>query len=184
MAEYLRCKTCGYVADARRVRAACPACGAARKALESWKDPAGPGRRAILSLSIHPVVDHFAVSFAASAFVLSLAALLLPGVTTVTDLLRALAGVLPVAVVAAFVTGLIDARARLRRTTGAVLGRKKIIGLVLFVLSAAAAVLLYAVDQTQPWVIGVVALLLGLCTLCTVMLGRIGTSLLSVILPE
>jgi hypothetical protein len=184
VAEYLRCKVCGYVAEARRVTAVCPACGAARKAMESWKDPAGVGRRAILSLSIHPILDHFAVSFAVSAFVLSLAALLLPGLSTVTDLLRALAGVLPIAVVAAFVTGLIDARARLRRTKGAVTRRKKIIGLVLFGLSAAAAVLLYAVDPGQPWVLGVVALLLGLSTLCTGLLGRIGTSLLSVIMPE
>lgn len=184
MAEYLRCRVCGYVGEARRVSGACPACGAARKAMEAWKDPAGPGRRAILSLSIHPIVDHFAVSFAASAFVLSLVTLLIPGMTTVGDLLRAFTGILPIAVLAAFATGLIDARARLRRSKGTVLRRKKIIGLALFVLSTSAAVLLYAVDQGLPWVLGVVTLLLGLCSLCCVLLGRIGTSLLSVVMPE
>jgi hypothetical protein len=184
VAEYLRCKVCGYVSEARRVSGACPACGAARKAMEGWKDPAGPGRRAILSLSIHPIVDHFAVSFATSAFVLSLVALVIPGIATVMDLLRALAGILPIAVLAAFLTGLIDARARLRRSKGMVLRRKRIIGMVLFVFSAAAAVLLYAVDQGLPWVLGVVTVLLGACTVCCVLLGRIGTSLLTVIMPE
>ena len=129
-------------------------------------------------------MDHFAVSFATSAFVLALVALVLPGLGTVIDLLRALAGILPIAVLAAFVTGLIDARARLRRSTGTVLRRKKIIGVVLFVFSAAAAVLLYAVDQGMPWVIGVVTVLLGASTVCCVLLGRIGTSLLTVIVPE
>ena len=184
MAEYLKCKACGYVAESRHVRAACPACGAARKSLESWRDPAGPMRRAVLSLSIHPILDHFAVSFAASAFVLSLAALALPGLSTVLDLLRALAGVLPFAVIAAFVTGLIDARARLRRVRGPVVRRKMILGLLLFLASAAAAALLYVSPAFAGWVPAGVALLLGFSTLCTVILGRIGTSLLTVILPE
>jgi hypothetical protein len=183
VAEYLKCKACGYVAESRRVRAACLACGAARKSLESWRDPAGPMRRAVLSLGIHPILDHFAVSFAASAFVLSLAALALPGLSTVLDLLRALAGVLPFAVIGAFVTGLIDARARLRRVRGPVVRRKMIAGLLLFLASAAAAVLLYA-SPWSGWVPGVVAILLGVSTLCTVILGRIGTSLLTVIVPE
>ena len=82
--------------------------------MEPWKDPVARGRRALLRLDLHPIVDHFSISFAASAFVLSLFVLVLPDLfrQTVTGLLRGLVGVLPLAVLASFVTGLFDGKAQ------------------------------------------------------------------------
>jgi hypothetical protein len=40
--------------------------------MDPWKDPVSEQRRMFLWLDVHPIVDHFSVSFAASAFVLSL----------------------------------------------------------------------------------------------------------------
>ncbi len=89
MAELLRCKSCGYVAEAGKVGEVCPACGVPRKMMKSWKDPVSPRRRLVLWLDLHPIVDHLTVSFTASAFLLSLVIRVLPGFheRTVTDIM-------------------------------------------------------------------------------------------------
>src|SRR5271157_5180535 len=119
MAELMRCRSCGYVTEAAKVGDVCPACGVPRKLMEPWKDPVSDRRRLFLWLDVHPIVDHFTVSFSASAFVLSLMVLVLPNLfrQTVTDIMRGFLGVLPLAVIASFVTGIFDARVRFRKST-------------------------------------------------------------------
>lgn len=185
MAELLRCKSCGYVAEAGKVGEVCPACGVARRMMEPWKDPVSPSRRQILWLDLHPIMDHFTISFAASAFVLSLVILVLPSLyeRTVTDIIRGFAGVLPFAVIASFLTGLLDARVRFRRTTAPMLGQKKLLGLSLFLASGAAAALVFAVGPYVPWVRVVDAVLLAAAVTVAVRLGRLGQGLLQAIFP-
>ncbi len=79
MAELLRCKSCGYIVEAGRVGEVCPACGVPRKMMEPWKDPLSQRRRFLLGLDLHPIVDHFSVSFSACAVVVALFLLLFPG---------------------------------------------------------------------------------------------------------
>ncbi|MGA2977370.1 MAG: rubredoxin-like domain-containing protein [Spirochaetia bacterium] len=185
MAELLRCKSCGYIVEASRVGEVCPACGVPRKNMEAWKDPVAVKRRLFLSLDIHPILLHFAISFAASAFVLSLFVLILPQLfrQTVTGLLRGFVGVLPVAVLASFITGLFDGKTRFRRTTTLLLTRKKILGAIFFLLACAAAVLTYAVGPYVTWVRIADAVLLAGCVVCSAALGRIGKGLLEAIFP-
>jgi hypothetical protein len=187
MAELLRCRTCGYVAEARRVRAACPACGAARKALDAWRDPVGPGRRLLLSLDIHPILLHFSMTFVCLALVLALVALAFPGVypQTVAGLLVIFTAVLPVAVLAAFLSGLLDARARFRRLTSPLLIRKMIWGAALFLVSCAAAAcaLLPGAGTGTTEGLAVLAALLAAAVVCSAVLGRMGKGLLAGLLP-
>jgi hypothetical protein len=184
--EMMRCRTCGYVEDARRFRDTCPACGAARKSLEAWKDPLGRGRRALLALDLHPVIDHFSVSFAAAALVLSLVDLIFPGLfgPTATGMLRAFVVVLPFAVLGSFITGLIDARARFRGISGRALRRKIVIGCIFLCASAAAAVLLVVMGPDQAWVREACTVLMAVCVVCSAVLGRAGSALARAAMPD
>ena len=185
MAELMRCKSCGYVTEAARLGEVCPACGVPRKMMESWKDPVSEKRRMFLGLDIHPIVDHFSVSFAASAFVLALFVLIFPSLfrQTATGVLRGFIGILPLAVIASFVTGLFDAKVRFRRTTTPLLTRKKVLGLIFFLSTAAAAVITFVAGPYETWVRILDAVLLANAVLCAAGLGRIGKGLLEAIFP-
>jgi hypothetical protein len=185
MAELMRCRSCGYVTEAGRVGDVCPACGVPRKLMDPWKDPVSEKRRLFLWLDVHPIVDHFSVSFSASAFVLSLVALVLPDFNsgTLTAILRGFLGVLPLAIIASFVTGIFDARVRFRRSSTPVLTRKKWYGLAFFLFSAAAAVIAFVVGPYTAWARVVDAVVLAAGVVCAVRLGRIGQGLLQAIFP-
>ncbi len=185
MAELMRCRSCGYVTEAARVGDVCLACGVPRKLMEPWKDPVSEQRRLLLWLDVHPIVDHFSVSFSASAFVLSLVALILPGFypDTLTAIISGFLGVLPLAVIASFVTGIFDARVRFRRSSTPILSRKKIYGLAFFLFSTAAAVIVFTVGPYVPWARAADAIALSAGVVCAVRLGRIGQGLLPAIFP-
>jgi O-antigen/teichoic acid export membrane protein len=185
MVELMRCKSCGYITTAGSVGEVCPACGVPRKMMEPWKDPVSPRRRMLLGLDVHPIVVHFSVSFSAAAFVLSLVALLFPRFypDALTDIICAFLGVLPLAVIASFVTGVFDARLRFRRASTPILTRKKIYGIAFFILSLAASVIVFAVGPYASWARVVEAIALSAAVLCAVQLGRIGKGLLQAIFP-
>jgi len=185
MAQLLRCRSCGYVSEAARVRDVCPACGVPRKMMEPWNDPVSDRRRLMLWFDIHPIIDHFTVSFAASAFVLSLVVLVLPEFhpQTVRDILLGFTTVLPLSVIGSFLSGLLDARVRFRKTGTPVLNRKKLLGLVLFLVSAAAGSVVIFVGPYEPWARPVDAALLAAGVSIAVSLGRLGQGLLQAIFP-
>jgi peptidoglycan/LPS O-acetylase OafA/YrhL len=153
--------------------------------MEPWKDPVSERRRLFLWLDVHPIVDHFSVSFVASAFVLSLVALILPYFhpDTLTDIFRGFVGVLPLAVVASFVTGIFDARVRFRRSTTPVLNSKKLYGAALFACSLAVVAIAFIVGPHVPWARAADAILLSAGVVIAVRLGRLGQGLLQAIFP-
>ena len=185
MAELLRCRTCGYVVMAGKPGEVCPACGVPWKMMEPWKDPVSAGRRAFLSLDLHPIVDHFSISFVASGLVLSLFVLAFPDLFRqgATELLRALAGVLPLTVIASFITGLFDGKTRFRKTTTPLLTRKKVLGILFFAASLAAALLTFLVGPYVTWVRIADAVLMAAGVACGYRLGRIGGGLLQAVFP-
>ena len=185
MAELMRCRTCGYVLEAVRPGDVCPACGVPWKMMEPWKDPVSRRRRIFLRLDLHPIIDHFSISFAASALVLSLFVLIFPDLFRqgATSLLRGLVGVLPLAVIASFVSGLFDGKTRFRRTTTRLLTRKKVLGIVFFMSAAAAAAITFLAGPYETWVRIVDVLLLANAVMCGVGLGRIGGGLIQAIFP-
>ena len=153
--------------------------------MEPWKDPVSERRRLVLWFDVHPIIDHFTVSFAASAFVLSLVVLVLPGFhpRTVRDILLGFAAALPVAVAGSFLSGLLDARVRFRRTSTPVLNRKKVLGAALFAFSAGAAAVVIFVGAYVEWARTADALLLAAAVAVSVSLGRLGQGLLPAIFP-
>jgi len=185
MAELLRCKSCGYVVEAGRVGEVCPACGVPRKMMEPWKDPVSARRRFLLGLDLHPIVDHFSVSFATCAAVVAVFVLLFPGFFRQPwlDVMRVFVGVLPLAVIASYVSGLYDGRLRFRRTSTPVLRFKKLVGILFFVFAATAAVVTFAFDLGGAWVRAVIFVLEAAAVGCAFVLGRTGKDLLNALFP-
>jgi rubredoxin len=185
MAELMRCKSCGYVIDAKKLGEVCPACGVPRKMFEPWTDPVSPKRRKALELDLHPIVVHFPVAFAASALVVSIFVLAFPRVLQVvaTSVLFVMVGVLPLMVIAGFLSGMYDGRLRFRRVTTPLLKRKMRIAGLFYVFSLAAAVLSFAVSDLPTWVRALDVFLLANCLLCAVGLGKIGTRLIVAMFP-
>ncbi len=144
MKEYMRCKSCGYIMEARRVGKVCPACGVPAKMFEPYAEKVSAKRKRILDLHIHPIVVHLPQAFAALLIVLA-AALAIFGEsafrTVLFDTTRLLAALLPLSVVAAFAAGLLDGKTRFRRVTTPILVRKMVTGALFFATSFAAAAL-------------------------------------------
>ena len=185
MAQLMRCRSCGYVLQEKELGGICPACGVPRKMFEAWADPVSERRRILLGFDAHPIIDHFTISFAASAFVLSLFVFIFPQVfrQTLTGIVRGLIIVLPFAVISSFLSGLFDGKVRFRRTNTPLLTRKKVLGGLFFLFSAAVAVLTFAVGPFETWVRALNAALLAGCVGCAAALGRIGGTLLTAMFP-
>ena len=185
MAELLRCKSCGYVVEAGKVGDVCPACGVPRKMMEPYTDPVSQRRRYLLGFDLHPVIDHFSVCYATSALAVALFVLIFPEIfrLTATGVMRAFIGVLPLAVIASFLSGLFDGKVRFRRTTAPVLRTKKVVGALFFLFAAAAAVVTFAAGPFETWVRVLVVLLEAGGVACTFVPGRIGKGLLHALFP-
>jgi hypothetical protein len=185
MAGMMRCKSCGYVTAEGNRKDVCPACGVPMKMSEPWTDPVSPNRRALLEMDLHPIVIHFTVAFTASAFALSLFSLAFPRYLggLATSVLLVMTVVLPLTALAGWAAGVIDGKARFRRVTTPLLVRKMIVGACVFVLTAAAAVLLIAYGIDPLWTRIAIAVLLGLALGAVALLAKIGVGLLGAKFP-
>jgi uncharacterized membrane protein/rubredoxin len=181
----IRCKSCGYVMEESKLKDACPACGVPRKMFEPFTDTVSEKRKRILNLDIHPIIVHFAVSFAVSALVMALFILVFPGVfvSTARGGLRVLGGVLPLVLIATFLSGRFDGRIRFRKAKSRLLRIKTWVGITYFVFSAAAAAIILLVGPHTLWVRVVDPILFAACTACAFIQGRIGARLLYALFP-
>jgi hypothetical protein len=146
MKKLVRCKSCGYVMEEGKLGDVCPACGVPRKMFEAYVDNISAKRSAILKLDIHPVIVHAPQAFSFLVLVLSV---ILPFAAEATrsrvfDALVIVTLVLPLTVLGALASGILDGAVRFRRVTTPLLMRKLVIGGLFFVLSAAQAALVLA----------------------------------------
>jgi hypothetical protein len=63
MKELVRCKPCGYVMEAGKLKDVCPACGMPAKAFEPYRERVAINRLFVLSLDLHPIVIHMSQTF-------------------------------------------------------------------------------------------------------------------------
>ncbi len=77
--SFMRCKSCGYVTEARKGRRGLPGVRGAPQDDGGLEGPRLGAAAADPVAGRAPVILHFSISFSASAFVLSLVALVLPG---------------------------------------------------------------------------------------------------------
>jgi hypothetical protein len=185
MNTMVRCKSCGYAIAEGKLKDMCPACGVPRKMFEPWTDPVSEKRRALFEMNLHPLVIHFTVAFAASAFALSLVSLAFPRFLAglATNMLVVMTAVLPITVLAGWAAGVFDGKIRFRRATAPLLVRKMVTGAAVFLETLAAAVLLFALGLDPLWVRVSVAVLLGVALGGVAILAKIGMGLLGAKVP-
>ncbi|HYW78347.1 MAG TPA: hypothetical protein VE890_02185 [Thermoguttaceae bacterium] len=184
MSEFVRCKPCGYIARKGTLRRVCPACGAALSAFEPYEDRVSASRRLVLSLDLHPILVHAPQTFATFLPGLAAVAMLFPAFYPAE--LRAVvcfqAFILPVSVVGAILSGLIDGKLKFKRLGVPLVVRKVLVGTGLLVVSTVNAAIVF-VDGFQDGT-RLVVLLLGVASLvCAVLLGTTGKKLIIPILP-
>ena len=182
MKEYVRCKACGYIMEASKLKDLCPACGVPAKVFEPYTETISEERKRILDLHIHPIVIHLAQAFSPVLVVFAAALAIVTGEsvfrTSLLDATRVLAVLLPPAVVLAFAAGVFDGNLRFHKATTPLLIRKMIVGALFFAFSlAAAALALFTALDSATLLPFAVLELLSLAS--AVLLGNWGFGLLS-----
>lgn len=185
MADFVRCKACGYITVKDAIGDVCPACGVPAKMFEPYTQPVSAQRRRILDLHSHPVMVHFPQAFALTLFLLSCFALFAPeAVNNKTDAaIQVLSVLLPFFVAGAIATGLLDGKLRFRKVTTPMLKKKILLSLIFFAISVVLAV--DAVSGRHSIIsspVIYIALTFAI-SLCGALLGLIGGKLLNARFP-
>lgn len=185
MEELVRCRACGYITKKSRVKDVCPACGVPANNMLPYTDPVSAKRRRILSLDIHPIIDHFAVAFSVSTLALSITGLFLRGRldTYLFDTLITISVFTPLGVLLSFLTGIVDAKIRFRRVTTPILIRKQILAISFFVFSVCMLVLALQPGFPSRGLLEAYVLLNIGGFICAFFLGLLGKGLLEAELP-
>jgi hypothetical protein len=185
MAELVRCKACGFITSRSRVGDVCPACGVPATNMLPYTDPVSAKRRKILTLDIHPIIDHFSEAFTVSTLVLAVMALFVHGMLDifVFDTLIMLSFFIPLAVLLSFSSGLLDAKTRFRRLTTPILTKKIILGTTFFVFSCLMLALALMPDFPEGWLLKAYIVFNVGAFACGFFLGLMGGKLMRAELP-
>lgn len=180
MKELVRCKPCGYVMEAGKLKDVCPACGMPAKAFEPYRERVALNRLFVLSLDLHPIAIHLSQTFV----------FLIPGLIIFTKLFPDIQNELfthvitfsiyafPLTLISAILTGILDGLFRFKTLTPPLLRLKIIFSSIIIVLAST----MFFVAKGGNY--GAVTLLLSLgCLFCAVRLGLLGKHLIDVILP-
>ncbi|MEE9602191.1 MAG: hypothetical protein V3V75_02735, partial [Thermoguttaceae bacterium] len=139
MAQLLRCKACGYLIREDKLRKVCPACGLRRKIFEPYEPRISAWRSFILDLDLHPILVHFPQAFCTILPLLVLGRIAMPSfyAQQLDAVIQFTVLLLPLTVVGAILSGLIDAKVKLKRLRNPAPLRKIITGNLLLALSIA-----------------------------------------------
>ena len=175
------CRPCGYVLKESELRDVCPACGLPRKVFEDYKDRMSPGRSKFLHLDLHPIAVHFPQSM----LVLSLLALIINLLNpyfhpeVLLGAAQYAAVIFPFAVLAAFISGLIDGKIRFKSVRTPVLKKKIIYGVIMLVASVFTPILaLNNIDELKTKLLLLLAG--GVALICGIVLGHAGKKLMNI----
>lgn len=175
------CKPCGYVMKESELQDVCPACGLPKKVFEHYKERMSPGRYKFLQLDLHPIAVHFPQTLLVFSLLALIINLLFPNFwpSELLGTARFTAVVFPFAVIAAFITGLVDGKIRFKSATTPILKKKIIYSIVMFVASVFTPYLAWnGVEDisTKLWL-----LLCGsIAFVCAIVLGHAGKGLMNI----
>jgi hypothetical protein len=180
MKELVRCKPCGYVMEAGKLKDVCPACGMPAKAFEPYRERVALNRLFVLSLDLHPIAIHLSQTFVFLIPGLIIFTRLFPDIQNelFTHVIRFSIYAFPLALISAVLTGILDGLFRFKTLTPPLLRLKILFSSLIIVL--ASAMFFVAKDGNY----GIITILLSLgCLTCAVRLGLLGKHLIDVILP-
>ena len=178
--ELVRCRPCGYVMKASELGDVCPACGLPRNVFEPYRERVSPNRLYLLNLDIHPIAIHLSQTLVAFTPAMIIFHWFFPAFqeTVVHSIINFSIVMLPLSLVASFLSGLVDGITRFKTLRTPMLNSKIIFSSLAVVISVIQ--LLFFKPSEYNWL----TLLLSLGAFgCAVKLGLIGKRLIDVILP-
>ena len=179
MKELVRCKACGFVMEAGKLKDVCPACGLSSKVFEPYRERVALNRLFVLSLDMHPIAIHLSQSFVFFIPALLIFTILFPDVKPEffgNVLTFAIYG-FPLTLIAAAITGVIDGLFRFKSIRPPLL-RLKIVFSSCIILTA--IIMFFAARSGNNLVTFLLSLV---CLFLAIRLGLLGKKLLNVILP-
>jgi hypothetical protein len=182
--KYIRCKACGFVMLEGDLKHLCPACGLPKTVFEPYSKKISPLRKFLLDQHLHPIAVHFPQVF---VFVIIAGLLLSYWVPEPwrSDFLSAaklsILG-LPFAVLAGFISGLIDGRLRFKKLNAPLLIHKIVAGIVFQLLSLIIAGIYLATGFTPASTAAIIVLSI-ISTAIAIYLGRTGATMFESFIP-
>jgi hypothetical protein len=158
----------------------CPACGLPHTVFEPYRERVSANRLFILGLDIHPIAIHLSQTFVALAPLLIIFHMIFPDFqeTIVHSVVTFSIWVLPLSLIASFVSGIVDGITRFKTLRTPML-RAKIIYSILIMVTSFTQLILFKPEE-YTWL----TVILSLISLAfAVKLGLLGKHLLDVILP-
>jgi hypothetical protein len=180
MKELIRCKACGYIMQADKLKDVCPACGLSSKVFEPYRERVALNRLFVLSLDLHPIAIHLSQTFVFLIPALIIFTGVFPAVNSelFSNVLLFSIFAFPLTLISAFLTGILDGLVRFKSLAPPLLRLKIIFSSSIIVL---AAILFFVAKDGNN---GIISFLLSLgCLFFAVRLGLLGKKLLNVILP-
>lgn len=180
MKELIRCKACGLVMEAGKLKDVCPACGMSSKVFEPYRERVALNRLFVLSLDLHPIAIHLSQTFVFLIPFLIILTNLLPAFhkELFTHVLKFSIYAFPVTLISAIITGIIDGLFRFKSLAPPMLKLKIIFSSSIIVL---AVTMFFASKDGNN--MGITLILSLACLFFAVRLGLLGKKLLNVILP-
>ncbi len=180
MKELVRCRPCGYVMEKDKLGDVCPACGLPHKVFEPYREKVSLNRLMVLNLDLHPIAIHLSQSFMALIPLLLIKQLLFPNFYYVESavVIKFCIALLPLSMILAFITGIIDGATRFKSVKPPLLRNKIIFG-ILIILVSIALFFMKNIEEQKLLFLSISSV--GLAFAVT--LGLIGKKLLTVILP-
>ena len=181
---YVRCKACGYVIGTDDVKDLCPACGLPKTVFEPHQKRISAKRKFLLDQHIHPIAVHFPQVFVFVIIVGILSSFLLndPWRSDFLAATKLSILALPFAVLAGFISGLIDGKLRFKKLNTPLLVHKMIAGIILQVLSLIIAAI-YLVNGLTPYSTASILALSVISTGVAIYLGRTGATMFESFMP-
>ncbi len=179
------CSVCGYVIEAGHNPDVCPACGFPQTVFKPYADRISPKRRRIINFHFHNMIVHFPQAFALFIFFALGISFLLPATWEIRLIITAqvLSIFLPLSVVAALISGILDGKTRFKRLTTPILKAKMVVGFLFLLCSIVTLLVLHLTDLELYWrFTGLV--LTALCSGATAFLGHNGGRLACAIVPD
>ncbi|HLN54488.1 MAG TPA: hypothetical protein VK207_00775 [Bacteroidales bacterium] len=180
MKELVRCKACGYVMEAGKLKDVCPACGLSAKVFEPYRERVAVNRLTMLSFDLHPIAIHLSQTFVFLIPFMIILLTLFPDFNyhLFSHVLQFSVYVFPLTLIAAVATGVLDGLYRFKSLKPPLLKQKIFFSSAIIVL----AFTLFFIAKDGDY--GIVTFLLSLgCLFFAVRLGLLGKKLLNVILP-
>ncbi len=180
MKKLVRCRPCSYVMEKDKLGDVCPACGLPHNVFEPYREKVSLNRLMILNLDLHPIAIHLSQSFMVLIPLLLINQLVFPNFYYEESavVIKFCIALLPLSMLLAFITGIIDGVTRFKSLKPPLLRNKLIFGVLIIGVSVA-LFFMKNIEEQKAWF-----LLISLVGLSfAVILGLIGKRLLTVILP-